>query len=344
MTNPSPETPRSILITLLGSLGDVTRGLTLVTPLRKHFPQAEITWMVEPKSLELVKLHPEIDRIIVFKRGSGLQGIIQFIKEIRKYKFDLCLDLQRHLKSAIFSRLSASSRIIGFHRLDSKEFNWLFSHERIEHCRSDLPKIEHYWKFLEYIGVPAPKSADVKLELEDKDAVFKKFSLQPQDKYIILVLGSSWNSKDWPVTGFHKVITRLSAEKPDLKFVLSGGKEHIPFGQELKSAFGSQADNVFDLCGQSSLGELCVLIKNAEVVVGPDSGPGHLAALLDVPFIGLFGPTDAGRTAPYGSKVSILSSRIGCSPCYRRTCPGLDKLCMRMIDPGAVIKAVKAEI
>ena len=342
MTNVSERKLDSILIMLMGALGDVARALTIVAPLKKHFPQAQITWVIEPKCFDLVKQHRLIDRVIVFRRKAGLLGVLELAKELRKNDFDLCLDLQRHFKSAIFSRLSGAKRIIGFNPQDSKELNWLFAHEHIEACAADLPKIEHYWKFLTHLGVPAPVNAEVDLQLESRDSIFEKFSLSGSSKYIILVLGSSWSSKNWPGAGYQKLILQLSAQQPQLKFILTGGKEHDSMAEGLKKACGSE--KITNLCGRSTLSELCVLIKASAVVVGPDSGPGHLAALFGVPYVGLFGPTDARRTAPYGDKVSIVSARIGCSPCYRRICPGLDKLCMRMINPLAVSQAVQAEL
>jgi ADP-heptose:LPS heptosyltransferase len=72
------------------------------------------------------------------------------------------------------------------------------------------------------------------------------------------------------------------------------------------------------------------------VCVGPDSGPGHLAAVVRTPYLSLFGPTDPGRTAPYGSEDLVIRSPIGCAPCYRRRCPGLGTLCMRLLGVESV--------
>ena len=87
------EQPTSILINLMGSLGDVARGLTLVAPLKRAYPNVEITWLVEPKCFELVSLHPAVNRIIVFQRGKGVASIIKLCRELRAKKYDLCLNL-----------------------------------------------------------------------------------------------------------------------------------------------------------------------------------------------------------------------------------------------------------
>lgn len=335
-----PKVIKSILIILMGSLGDVARGLSLVSVLKEHYKNARITWLVEPKCTDLVRLHPQIDRILVFNRGRGLRALIELRQSLREEKYDLCLDLQRHFKSGLFSKISGSKRILGFNRKDSKEFNWLFSHEKIEAHSKNLPKIEHYWKFLEYLEISAPKSQEVELNLPQFSHVVEKFSLPSQGDFLLLVLGSSWNSKDWPISGYQKLIYELSSAQSSLKFILSGGREHAVMGEILKKNFTDRNIDIYNLCGQSTLAELCIIIRRSKVVVGPDSGPGHLAALLSVPFIGLFGPTDASRTSPYGEKVNIISAKIGCSPCYRRECPGLNKLCMRMINPREVADAV----
>lgn len=330
--------PTSILITLMGSLGDVARGLSLIAPLKEKFKKSTITWLVEPKCADLVKLNSQIDRVIVFERAKGFSAILKLWKDLKKDKYDLCLDLQRHFKSGVFSRLTGAARIIGFNRSDSKELNWLFSKETIAAYPKNLPKLEHYWKFLELLGISTKVSPQVNLSLDGIADVLNKFSISLSDKYIVLVLGSSWHSKDWPVSGYHQLIKEISTLKPEMNFILTGGKEHSKIGDQLKLSM-PDSKRIFNLSGQSSLSELCSIVKNAAVVIGPDSGPGHLASMTMVPFIGLFGPTDAGRTAPYGPNVKIISANIGCSPCYRRTCPGLDKLCMRMISPIEVARA-----
>ena len=86
--------------------------------------------------------------------------------------------------------------------------------------------------------------------------------------------------------------------------------------------------------------ELVTIISQCRLGVGPDSGPGHIASAFGVPYISIFGPTSPLRVAPVGNEDLVVSAKIGCSPCYRRTCPGLNKLCMRLISVPAVLDRV----
>ena len=142
-----------ILIVLLGSIGDVVRGLAVASALKKALPQSHISWVVEPKSYEIVKLNAAIDKIFLFQRHLGLKGFVQVIREIQSQSFDITLDLQRHLKSGVLSYLSKSARRIGFHRRDAKEFNWLFNTEQIPFLGSSTSKLDHYLSFLTHAEV-----------------------------------------------------------------------------------------------------------------------------------------------------------------------------------------------
>jgi ADP-heptose:LPS heptosyltransferase len=103
----------SILIILMGSLGDVARGLGLVSQIKAHRPQSRITWLVEPKCADLVGQHPQIDNIVIFKRTWSVTAVWDLFQQLRKEHFDIAFDLQRHLKSGFFSLISNGQRRIG---------------------------------------------------------------------------------------------------------------------------------------------------------------------------------------------------------------------------------------
>src|SRR5690349_3030250 len=117
----SPNNPRAILIVLHGSIGDVTRALPLGNLLRQRFPLAKLAWSVEPPSLPLVEQCGSVDEVIVFDRRRWWKGLVPFLRAIRSHRFDLVLDLQRHLKSGLISRWSGAPYRLGFHPRDSKE-------------------------------------------------------------------------------------------------------------------------------------------------------------------------------------------------------------------------------
>jgi len=117
-----PPSP-SILVILMGSLGDVARGLCLVDHIKMNLPRSRVTWLVEPKWSELVRLNQQIDRMIIFKRAWRLSALWELFKDLRRGHYDITLDLQRILKSGFISLLAGAKRRIGFHRRNAKEFN-----------------------------------------------------------------------------------------------------------------------------------------------------------------------------------------------------------------------------
>jgi lipopolysaccharide heptosyltransferase II len=335
-TKERPPHP-SILIILMGSLGDVVRGLSLVSHIKNHLPESRVTWLVEPKWTELVGFHPQIDRMIVFNRHMGVQALWNLYKHLAQEHFDITLDLQRHLKSGFFSLLSRAKRRVGFNRRNAKEFNWLFNNEQIDYFSDELPKLHHYLKFTEYLGLPEPASLEFGFSSLDSKALAPSIVTEISDPFIAVVMGSSWESKDWLFEGYCGLVKNiLSSGKR--KVVLLGDRSKVIPALRLSEKIGSS--ELINLVGKTSLLELVAVLKAAAVGVGPDSGPGHLAAAVGTPYVSLFGPTSPSRTAPYGSEHLVIQSEVACAPCYKKECPGLDRLCMRLLSVEAVQEKV----
>lgn len=329
-----------VLIVLMGALGDVVRGLCLVDAIKTAWPNCRITWLVEPACAGLVRLHPRIDRVVVFERKRGLRGVLALRRELRQERYDVTLDLQRHFKSGVFSLISGAARRIGFHRRDAKECNQFFNTEQVTQHGDDISKIDHYLKFLAPLGIAAPERLTSGLEEISLARVAAAWRMDLTQPYVGLVLGSSWDSKDWPEEGYQGLLQQLSST--DLRTaVLIGDKSRLDMAARLEAG-APQFLKVVNLAGKTSLEELVAVLHDAAVVVGPDSGPAHICGAIGTRHVTLFGPTPAGRNAARGSEDLVLSSALGCSPCRRRVCPGLGKVCMRLISPEAVVERVAA--
>jgi ADP-heptose:LPS heptosyltransferase len=322
------------LFILMGALGDVVRGMYLVDALKAAQPNARITWLVEPASAAILKLHPRIDDIITFERPRGLRGVFALRRELKKRSFDATLDLQRHFKSGLFSWFSGAPRRIGFHPQDAKEGNWIFNTEYVEPHGEMLPKVEHYQRFLPKLGIQPPTTLSSGLEgvgLENSTATW---AAELTGGYVACILGSSWDSKDWPEEGYAGLLQLLAGRT----VVLLSDKSKVAMAERLEKI--STGARVVNLAGKTTLQELVAVIRGARVCVGPDSGPGHIAGAVGTPHVTLFGPTPALRNTPRGSEALALSSQVGCSPCKRRVCPGLGKVCMKLITPESVYRYV----
>lgn len=381
----------SILIILTGSLGDICRGFCLLSPIKKRYPGCKITWLTDQRWTPLVQSHPLIDEVLVFNRSRKARGIVECIKMLRKRDFECVLDLQRILKSGIFSWATGSSKRIGFHRRDSKELNWIFQTKSIRPVGQGVSKVVHYLQFLSALGISDQSEVDFGLlkgqfkgdlptDFPDRsaegepgggrDRAGQNRAGQNRVIHIGVVMGSSWSSKDWPLQGIQRLVGGLLELHGDIVVHLLGDASRQAMANALKDHFynenihqrdtdshrairslsivssqdsinsAQRAGRICNWVGKTGLCELAAIIERCSMVIGPDSGPGHLAASLGVPYLGLFGPTDPERVAAWGSKHLALKSELGCAPCGKRECPGLDNLCMRTISPERVIRAV----
>jgi len=318
--------PKKILIVLHGSIGDVTRALPLADLLRAGFPAASLTWAVEPPSLPLVRDYPAVDEVIVFDRRRWWAGFGPFLKTIRAKRFDLVLDLQRHLKSGLISRWSGAPHRLGFHRRDSKEFNWLFNNHFIAAAAEPISKLDHYLKFTELLGLaPGPIQWRFKLSADEEAAVDNCLA-GVGGSFAVLFAASRWESKQWFPAQIAEC-ARAIQERHGLGVVLLGGKEDRRLADQAAAHAGVEAVN---LVGRTSLREALGVIARAKVAVGPDTGLMHIAAAVGTPVVSLWGATDPRRTGPYGFENLIIQGRAPCAPCYRKHC-AIGRVCMQSI-------------
>ena len=334
---PLKSTTPSILIVLMGSLGDVARGLGIVSHLKAGYADCRITWLVEPKCAGLVGLHPGIDHVIVFRRAWSFKALWDLNRQLRQYHFDITLDLQRHLKSGFFSMLSHSKQRIGFHRKNSKEFNWLFNNVHIEYGNNELSKLDHYFKFTQYLGLEDPTG--VNFGISDWEACkHLPLVLRKRDNPLVtIVLGSRWESKNWTTQGYIHLIQHILANEA-FRVAMIGDASQEATAAEISEQI--ESNDPINLVGRTSLLELAAVLKYSTLVVGPDSGPGHLAAAFGTPYISFFGPTSPIRTAPYGCEHLVVQSQLECMPCYQKQCPLHTRQCMLDIRVEQIMEKV----
>jgi heptosyltransferase-1 len=328
--------PKRILLILHGSIGDVTRALPLANLIHRGFPQAALAWAVEPPSLPLVEHHPAVDEVILFDRPHWWNQLGPFLRKIRAGRFDLVLDLQRHLKSGIISRWSGAPNRLGFHRLDCKEFNWIFNNHHIPALGNGISKFNHYLKFAEYLGL-VPEPVEWKLSLTKEEQVGVDHHLaNVRRAFATLFVGSRWESKGWFPAQISSCAS-LMQERYGLGIVLLGSETDAALAREVELSCGRDIAN---LVGRTSLKEAVGIIARAKIAVGPDTGLMHIAAAVGTPVISLWGATSPSRTGPYGFEELAIQGKADCSPCYRRHCP-IGRVCMKSIDVETIMAKIE---
>jgi lipopolysaccharide heptosyltransferase II len=335
MATAAPLEPGKILIVLHGAIGDVTRALPLAGLLRRRFPKATLTWSVEPASLPLLELCRFIDEIIVFDRPGGLAAFVRLLRTIRARRFDLVLDLQRHLKSGFISRWSGAPYRLGFHRSDAKELNWLFNNLHIPATGRSTPKILHYLKFAEFLGVvPDPIEWDLQLTSDDTARAEKLLGASERDT-AVLFIGSRWESKQWFARQIAATASAIRS-RYGLDVVFLGAAADRILASEAEALI---TEPVINLTGRTSLRDAVALIARARFCVGPDTGLMHIAAALGTPVVSLWGATEPVRTGPYGFGDLVIQGTAACSPCLSRHC-AIGRVCMQSIGIEAILAMV----
>ena len=315
-----------ILLVLHGSIGDVTRALPLAGLLRAGYPKAFIAWSVEPAAAPLLEGNSSIDEVILFERRRWWQSFGPFLKRIRCHKFDLVLDLQRHLKSGVISRVSGAPHRLGFNRADAKEFNWLFNNLFVEPGGDNLTKLDHYLKFAEFLGLAlTPLHWDFVLTEAERHAVDGHLK-DIQAPFAVLFVGTRWESKNWFAEQIAACANLLGRDHRLGVVLLGGANDRRLAAQSLALT----EPGVVNLTGSTSLREAIGIIARAKLAVGPDTGLMHVAAALNVPVISLWGATDPARTGPYGFDHLAIKGAAPCSPCYRKHCQ-IGRQCMQSI-------------
>jgi lipopolysaccharide heptosyltransferase II len=323
-----------ILIVLLGAIGDVARALPLAACVRAGYPDAHVAWAVEPAAAPLLDGHPAVDERIVFERAGGARAFWSFLRRVRGVRFDLVLDLQRHLKSGVVSAASGAPVRVGFHRRNAKELNWLFNTHTIEHVDGRGWKIDHYLRFAAWLELPeiAP-TFGIRLRADEEACVAALVGTRPRP-YAALVLASTWESRLWFPEGFAALADGLDAMGLD-SVLVGGGDARDIAGATMAAARCAP----LDLTGRTSLREAYGLLAGARVAIAPDCGPMHLAAAAGTPVVSLWGATTPARSAPFGSEHLVVVGRVPCTPCYRRRCP-IGRQCMQAITPARVLAQV----
>jgi heptosyltransferase-1 len=337
-----------ILIVKLGSIGDIVHTLPSLAAIRRGLPNAEISWVVERGSAEILRDNPIIDRLIevdtkALRRGlmSGetLRAPRQQLRRLRASAFDLALDFQGLLKSASIARLSGARRIYGFSREGLRE-----PPSRLLLSRTiSVPKQTHVIRkglglVTGALGIAVPTEAT---DFEFPIAVNGVNQIEAEEvaagtdgKYVILNPGGGWPTKLWSAEKFGLLADELWSHYGVTSLIAYGPGEVELAEQALQASRSGKARAV-----TLSLKGFYALAKGAQAYVGGDTGPTHLAIAAGTPVVGLFGPTEWWRNgSPRDEDICIERNDIGCrTDCHRRSCS--QWICMD-IDVERVFQAV----
>lgn len=325
----------SFLIVRLGALGDLVHAMPVVAALRAAHPDARIGWVVHPRFVPLLQLVDGLDRIHPLDRRSGAAAV----RDIRRERYDVCLDLQGLLKSAAVARLSGAGAVYGFSR------EWL---------REPAAALLYSRTGGEGSGHVIDKNLSL-LRLLDIDATERRFDLRvptspvvPSTRQILGIAsdtpfavcnpGAAWPNKRWPAERFGAVARDLH-RRTGLRTAVVWGPDEAT----LAAAVARHSEGAAAMAPQTTMVEMLALAQAARVMVSGDTGPIHLAAAVGTPVVGVYGPTPPGRNGPWDARDITVSAHEHCTCVFRRRCSS-DAWCLERIEPAAVVDAVVARL
>jgi ADP-heptose:LPS heptosyltransferase len=284
-----------ILIIKPSSFGDIAQALPCANALKQAYPNCQISWVVFKNWEDILKLCPDIDKIITWDRKSGVKGFFEVLNQVKHTEYDIIIDLQGLLRSALLAKFAKSKIKIGVPGM--KEF----SNFLIKEVYPERANINATLRNLETIHFLRGKTFQLKVNIKINTDITNILNDNGILKdFIAFVPFARGSGKDWSVENYHKLIELIQAKFSSTQIVVLG----------TKSDFGKiQSNQAIDLCGKTSIEELAGILSKSKVVVGADTGPMHLAAILNVPSIFIFGHSDINETAPYIGRFSLLVNK-----------------------------------
>ena len=344
-----------ILIVKLSAIGDVIHTLPALTTLRRHYPDAQIDWLVESAAADLIQGHTAVNRVLIWRRRefvklskagklpSAGKLFSSLLLQLRDTRYDLILDFQALLKSSLWVFLAKGRRKAGFGPgMEHSEKSHLFLNERIPAVSMEVHALDRGLTLLKALGLPdMTVRYDLPIAAEEEEAAQQLLAskgLRPAQPFVAINPVAKWPTKLWVPERFRALAERLL--KNGLQVVFTGSKEDQPLIDDMLGGLGP---SVLRLDGQTTLKVLAAVYRFATVVVSTDTGPMHLAAAAGTPVVALFGPTAPWRTGPYGEGHVVLRAGVSCSPCFSRSCKTTDldpMACMNRITVEQVAEAV----
>jgi heptosyltransferase I len=329
---------RKICLIRTSALGDVVHALAMVNGLRKGYPEAHLTWILEKVPYEIVMHQPNIDHFIVFNRHKGFKAWKNLYSELRSQHFDLLLLPQVSLKAGLISLLVYSDFNLGFDWKRSRELHWIFTNRRVQPHPSQHVQ-DHYFEFLDYLEIK-DYSIEWNIVFTDEEKMWRHSFFEKINRpAIAFVVSAAVPEKNWSARGYAEVMDYVDTHLGRQPLIVGGpSQQERLIAQEMCQYCRCRPTVALEKPIRRSLLQL----SGSQVVVSPDTGPLHAAVAMNVPTVGLYGYSDPRRCGPYRSFHDLLISKYldpgeENTPIQRQTRPGR----MEKISAAEVIEKIE---
>jgi predicted lipopolysaccharide heptosyltransferase III len=348
-----------ILLVRLRLIGDVVLTTPLLRALRRRYPDAQMTYLVEPSAAPIVRGNPHINTLMVVPRGRGLARLrddLSIALKLRRQTFDVAIDLHGGPRAAWFTWASGAPTRIGY---NIKGRSWMYS-QVVRRTADAAPRhsVANQWDLLAPLGVGSPDPARDPMEMaEDPQAAasverrLREAGINGAHPLAVIHVSAGNPFRRWPRESFEALVMALARRDPARRIILTSGPSDARAAKAIadsaRAKLGPLAHAVPDL-GEFDLAEVRALVGRAAVYIGGDSGPLHVAATTTTPIVALLGPTLAERSMPWRDArwfaEAVDAGALECRPCRQRTCAPGDFRCLTRISADQVAAAAERAI
>ncbi len=333
-------------------IGDVVFTTPAIRAVRRHYPQARITYIVEEDAAAVVRGNPHLDHVIVACSPAApgrLRADLALIRRLRAERYDLAIDFHGGPRSSLLTWASGAPQRIGY---DVPGRGWMYT-TRVPRPRVLRPRhsVVSQWDVLLPLGIAPPSPETDATEMpEDQVAaavVARRLvdaGVGAQNPVIVVHVSAGNPFRRWPSSSFVELVCRLVGTDRHRRIILTSGPSDAGAASTIASKArarltpGEQGAVV--QCGDFDLAQLRALVGRAALYIGGDSGPLHVAGTSGVPVVGLYGPTLPVRSQPYRGASFISAAAevhgLACRPCDQRKCEPGDFRCLSGISPESV--------
>lgn len=323
------------LVLRLSSLGDIVHTFPAAAGLRESFPKAEIVWLTDERWRLLVE-RSDLAATVWTTDTRSWSSVRATLRAIRQKQWRAAIDYQGLWKTALFPFLGGVRRRIGFNSATIREFGVPVLYSEKVHAQATHIADQNGELSVQAGARNGVARFSLRIAAEEEEHSKEMRQRSGLSMYCVLCPGGGWGAKCWPAERYGALCLRIRNEL-GLRCVVSYGPGEDELAERVCAASGN-AEPVLEKC---PLGQLMALLRDAEIVVGGDTGPLHLAISLGARVVALFGPTDPARNGPYHSGDIVLRSSEARTDHSRGNAPDPSML---KITVDAVAEAVKRHL
>ena len=339
------DAPERVLLIRPSALGDVCRTVPVLASLRAAWPDARIDWLVRAGFEDAISAHPALSGVLTFERsrmglgrwatGDAPGRFLTLARRLREPRYDLVIDAQGLLRSAIFAALTGARRRVG--EASARELAWLLYTRRVP-VEAHTHAVD---RMLALIDPLVPIVADMRLYTRSEWRR-RAASLAGDEPAVVIAPTSAWPGKRWPERRYQQIVRTLLDEGRTNRVVMVGGPNEREQCAGLIALSGSEP-RLVDLVGRTSVGELMAIIERSSLVIANDSAALHMAVGFDRPLVGVFGPTAVDRVGPFRRNADVIRPERAVERNMHKS-DALGRRLLNTVTPEAVLRMAQERL